>query len=109
MKKNILYLSFLLLSLNSLAQVYVPNSFSPNNDGINDYIKVYSEDTLDVYDFKIFNSWGELVWESKNINENWNGGDDYYSPSNCYTYTLRYRVKGYSFIRTKKGFITIVR
>jgi gliding motility-associated-like protein len=109
MNKFLILITIVLLSLNSLAQIYVPNSFTPNNDGVNDYVKVFSEDTLDVYEFKIFNSWGELIWESYDLNDKWNGGDDYYAPSNNYSYTLRYRVKGYSFIRTKKGFITIVR
>lgn len=109
MNKIFILITTMLLSLNFFAQVYVPNSFSPNNDGINDYMKIYSEDTLDVYEFKIFNSWGEVVWVSKDINDKWNGGDDYYSPSNIYNYVLKYRINGYSFIRTKRGYITIVR
>lgn len=109
MSKLLTLLTALLLTLTSTAQIYVPNSFTPNNDGINDYVKVFSEDTLDVYDFKIFNSWGELIWESRDINDKWDGGDEYYAPSNNYSYTLRYRIKGYNFIRTRKGFITILR
>jgi gliding motility-associated-like protein len=109
MSKILTLLTALLLTLNSMAQIYVPNSFTPNNDGLNDYVKVFSEDTLDVYEFKLFNSWGELIWESSDLNDKWDGGDEYYAPNNNYSYTLRYRVKGNSFVRTRKGFITIVR
>lgn len=109
MSKLLTLLTALLLTLNSIAQIYVPNSFTPNNDGLNDYVKVFSEDTLDVYEFKIFNSWGELIWQSRDLNDKWDGGNEYYAPSNNYSYTLRYRIKGNSFIKTKKGFITLVR
>lgn len=109
MIKHLTFIIVLFLAISSSAQVYVPNSLTPNNDGINDYLKIYTDDTLDVYEFKLFNSWGELIWQTKDINDKWDGGDEYYAPTNHYTYSIRYRVKGYSFIRTKKGFITIVR
>ena len=53
--------------------VYVPNAFSPNNDGLNDYwnipaLKAYSE-----YEILVFNRYGEVVYKSKNINTPWDG------------------------------------
>jgi gliding motility-associated-like protein len=108
-KKKLLFIIALILSLNTFAQIYVPNSFTPNNDGINDYITAYTSDTLDVFEFTIFNSWGEPIWFTTNPEDKWDGGDDYYSPSNSYTYILRYRRKDYSFIKTQRGFITLIR
>lgn len=46
---------------------YVPNVFSPNNDGLNDYFEI-NGDVQDVR-LKIFNRWGELVYEG----DKWNG------------------------------------
>ena len=105
----ILFFIALIFTLNISAQVYVPNAFTPNNDGINDYIMVYSDDSLDVFEFTIFNIWGEPIWNTTNVEDKWDGGDEYYAPSNNYTYTLRYRRKGYSFIKTQRGFITSIR
>lgn len=52
--------------------LYMPNGFSPNNDGINDYYKpVYK--CVDNWTFQIFDRWGELVFESTKVGEYWDG------------------------------------
>ena len=52
--------------------VYIPNSFSPNGDGNNDVFQIYGEG-IKTIDLKIFNRWGELVYESNNQFEGWDG------------------------------------
>lgn len=52
--------------------VYVPNAFTPNDDGKNDVIKVYSQIATEIT-FRIFNRWGEMVFETKDINVGWDG------------------------------------
>ena len=54
------------------ASFYVPNSFSPNNDGNNDVFKAIGND-VSQFELRIFNRWGELVFESKNIDKGWDG------------------------------------
>ena len=56
-------------------QVYVPNAFSPNNDGRNDEFKPYlgAECTISEYQIKIFNRWGALVFESTDPAAGWDG------------------------------------
>lgn len=50
----------------------VPNAFSPNNDGVNDeYIPINYG--LDNYEFRIYNRWGELVFESSDPTKGWDG------------------------------------
>jgi gliding motility-associated-like protein len=45
--------------------LWVPNVFSPNDDGVNDYITVYSNDVLaTVLVFEIFDRWGEKVFRN---------------------------------------------
>lgn len=53
----------------------VPNSFTPNSDGINDIIKPLMQNGCEVvnYSFKVFNRWGKLIFSTTNINEGWNG------------------------------------
>ncbi|PCI94750.1 MAG: hypothetical protein COB15_13335 [Flavobacteriales bacterium] len=54
------------------ALLFAPNSFTPNNDGLNDVFNIYGEN---IKEFKIliFNRWGELLFESNNIKNGWNG------------------------------------
>lgn len=47
--------------------IYVPNAFSPNGDGENEYLRVRGE-KIQALEISIFNRWGELVFESDNVN-----------------------------------------
>ncbi|MEZ5016276.1 MAG: gliding motility-associated C-terminal domain-containing protein [Flavipsychrobacter sp.] len=51
----------------------MPNVFTPNKDGRNDAIKPIPRCDIDKYLFRIYNRWGELVFETKDINERWDG------------------------------------
>ncbi len=53
--------------------VYVPNAFSPNDDGVNDVFKAYSNCPLNDYKMKVFDRWGAQVFESDDIENGWNG------------------------------------
>ena len=55
--------------------LFVPNSFSPNDDGINDTFYAYSDFILD-FKMNIFNCWGEVIFKSENIKHGWNGTDN---------------------------------
>ena len=49
-------------------KVYVPNIFSPNNDGINDLVTVFSGSNISlVHSFKLFSRWGGLMYENYNF------------------------------------------
>lgn len=51
---------------------FIPNAFSPNADGINDVFQIFGQDIKSV-DLKIFNRWGEKVFEGQNQFLTWNG------------------------------------
>lgn len=52
-------------------KVFVPNAFSPNGDGFNDRVTVFGgRDVVAVLSFKIFDRWGELVFENANFSPN---------------------------------------
>ena len=51
---------------------FVPNSFSPNGDGNNDLFQVYGVG-IKTIDLKIFNRWGELIFQSNNQFDGWDG------------------------------------
>lgn len=50
--------------------VFIPNAFSPNDDGINDIFELYSE-SLDVDDFIVANRWGQIIFHNTEVN--WDG------------------------------------
>ncbi len=52
--------------------MFIPNTFSPNGDGNNDIFLVYGQD-IRTLDLKVFNRWGELVFESDNQFNGWDG------------------------------------
>ena len=66
-------------------QNYFPNAFSPNNDGINDYFEYKFRVPIDDSDkyknssfvksinLKIFNRWGNLVFETNELDFKWDG------------------------------------
>ncbi len=60
------------------ANVFIPNTFSPNNDGSNDVFYVRGKGLERVKTLRIFNRWGEVVFEKNNFPVNdasfgWNG------------------------------------
>ena len=52
--------------------LYVPNTFTPNNDGINDVFEINGTE-INKFELWIFNRWGELLYNTKNMNSFWDG------------------------------------
>lgn len=62
------------------ANIYLPNTFSPNNDGSNDIFYPRGTGIFQIKDLKIFNRWGVIVFNRSNFTANnasdgWNGTD----------------------------------
>ncbi len=53
-------------------ELFVPNAFSPNGDGNNDCLKVYNN-CLESVLFRVYSRWGELIYESEDIDACWDG------------------------------------
>jgi gliding motility-associated-like protein len=60
------------LRINTGYKVYIPNSFSPNNDGINDIFRPYGESIID-YSIVVYNRWGQQIYSSRDIENGWDG------------------------------------
>jgi gliding motility-associated-like protein len=56
--------------------VLMPNAFTPNNDGLNDSFAPITICQFKSYEFKIFNRFGNLVFETNDIKNEWNGAKD---------------------------------
>ncbi len=70
----------------------VPKAFTPNNDGLNDVLKLEYGAGLKTFNyFKLFNRWGKLVFETSSVNGTWDGkfnGKE--QDMDAYTYLLDY-------------------
>jgi gliding motility-associated-like protein len=87
--------------------MFVPNSFTPNGDGLNDKFLVYANSILS-YKMEIFDRWGKLLFTSNNIDNGWDGT---YKNIPCslgvYNYKLIFKgVDGV--VREKLGSITMM-
>jgi gliding motility-associated-like protein len=49
---------------------FIPNTFSPNKDGVNDFFYPRGTGLVTIQSLKIFNRWGEPVFEKKNFSPN---------------------------------------
>ena len=77
--------------LNCDCNVYVPNAFTPNADGVNDVFKVVPDCDIDTYSLRIFNRWGNQVFSSDTPDEVWRGeslNNEYFANNSVYNYIL---------------------
>jgi gliding motility-associated-like protein len=78
------------------ASIYVPSSFSPNGDGLNDQFFVVANELVD-YELFIFDRWGRRAFYSTDQNEKWNGraaqDSEFYGANQVYLYRLRARTE----------------
>ncbi len=57
------------------SSLFVPNAFSPNEDGLNDVFQVKGENIYD-FDLYVFDRWGEMIFHSSDMANPWNGKRD---------------------------------
>lgn len=61
------------LNVQPCCNAYLPNSFTPNGDGLNDIFRIIGEGNYHVLDFYVANRWGNIVFRTINQNEGWDG------------------------------------
>lgn len=61
------------ININYTIPYLIPNAFSPNGDGSNDVFKVEGLPLQLLADFKVFNRWGQCVFQASGPKEGWNG------------------------------------
>jgi gliding motility-associated-like protein len=59
--------------VNMLGEVFIPNAFTPNNDGLNDIFKPSFAILPMKYTFVVYNRYGAKIFETNNISEGWDG------------------------------------
>lgn len=89
---------------------YIPNAFTPDNDGINDAWRPVVRN-LTKYELIVFDRWGEVVFYSTDPEQYWTGsfqGGDYYVPPGVYPFRLNYATDRHD-AGYKVGHVTVVR
>ena len=96
------------------SSIFIPNTFSPNGDGVNDYFYPRSRSNVNIKMLKIFNRWGQAVYERYNFPSNnqsagWNGRfQNNPQKDDTYIYVMQVDcLNGNVFI--KKGSISLLR
>jgi len=98
--------------------VFVPNAFTPDGSGINDVFKpvitLDGDISLTNFNFKIFDRWGGIVFESTEYaNSGWNGSarnkSGYYAQDGVYNWVLSYSTSNAADAALINGSVLIVR
>lgn len=73
-------------------ELFFPNAFTPNGDGSNDlFIAIGETDDVSFFNMTIFNRWGQLVFETNDAREAWDGNyQGKPSPLGVYVYKYNY-------------------
>ena len=81
------------VTIDDIFALYVPNAFTPNENGLNDVFKAAGRGIdLTTFKMRIFNRWGTEIWMSADLYEGWDGrihGDE--SPQGVYVYVVTLR------------------
>jgi gliding motility-associated-like protein len=90
-------------------EIFTPNIFSPNGDGVNDYFVPLDFGAAKNLEVSIFNRWGELIFRTDKLQHGWDGT---YRGKDCevgvYTYFIKGEfLNGVSFKKT--GSVTLIR
>jgi gliding motility-associated-like protein len=89
---------------------YIPNGFTPNGDGLNDVFNVIGLGYADMYNLKLYNRWGELLFESNKISEGWDGRFmSEIAQNGVYIYLVTFRDIGSKKRIFEDGKVTLIR
>ncbi|KAF5053014.1 SprB repeat protein [anaerobic digester metagenome] len=96
-------------------ELIMPNAFTPNGDGRNDVFRpvLLGDVTPSRFFMQIYNSWGELIYETNDYGAGWDGtvkGSP--APSSVYVYVITFEVPGYintTTVNPVRGSISLIR
>ena len=89
--------------------LFVPNAFTPDVNSLNETFKPSFDCILAEYNFKIFDRWGEKLFETSNPEEAWDGHfKGSVSPIGVYIYRIDYQFEDLE-KQTKFGNVTLIR
>ena len=94
------------IKVNQIQDIYVPDAFTPNNDGLNDIFKPTMGSKFLLVDFSIFSRWGQKIYSTSEKARGWNGkiaAKDL--PQGVYVWIIRARNRQNQVIERKGSFL----
>ncbi|GEM_PF-865382 len=95
--------------MNFTTPVFIPNCFTPNGDGRNDFFEA-SGFEIEILQMEIFDRWGRQIFYNSDSGKSWNGKlkNNKPAPEGIYTYKISTRIKN-SDIRQINGHVLLLR
>jgi len=91
-------------------KIIVPNIFSPNGDNRNDFFNIITDAEVEVESFKIFNRWGQVVYDNQTPVQGWNGQfENQDAPVGIYIYQIIFNNSIGTRRQIKSGDVTLLR
>ncbi|MDE3184244.1 MAG: gliding motility-associated C-terminal domain-containing protein [Bacteroidota bacterium] len=101
--------SIILHAENCVQGFYIPNAFTPNNDGKNDVFKPFLFAPADEYEFTIYNRAGEIIFKTHQLSEAWNGNyKGMPQDAGVFVWICKYRFTGQQ-EKIERGSVTLLR
>jgi len=91
--------------------LYIPNTFTPNGDGVNDVFKAQG-DGITTFEMVIYDRWGQLVFQSTDINKGWDGkvnGGSNVSATDTYVYVINITALANKHDYTYRGVVNLLK
>jgi gliding motility-associated-like protein len=97
----------------NVLQVFIPNTFTPDGDGLNDvFLPIVNGELDGSYRFWVYNRWGDTVFYTEEVGKAWTGGYDgntYYIPDGYYLWKVQVESLETGKLETYSGNVFIVR
>lgn len=90
--------------------IFVPNAFTPDNDGKNETFGPSVAGSISDYEFKVFDRWGQLIFYTTDVNEMWDGtfkGSK--AKDDVYVWRIEYKTIESNGINALKGHVVLTR
>ncbi len=97
------------ITYSNCVDIIVPTGFTPNGDGLNNFFHILNASDFKSAEIKIYNRWGQLLFESNDANASWNGK---YNGEDCEVGVYVFVISGKNYLELaifKNGNITLLR
>ncbi len=92
-------------------EIYIPNAFSPNGDGVNDiFISFLNNNSISHFTMEVYDRWGGRIFHSDDANQGWDGkknGNE--CPGGVYVYKIVFCLDGVAGNQERVGTVMLVR
>jgi large repetitive protein len=102
------------VNIDNTFYMFMPNSFTPDDDGLNDVFMPEFSSTLEIktYEFVVMNRWGEIVFKTNDPKDGWVGsvrGGEHYAHNDMFNWTVEIDFNNKQVGKSYKGSVLVLR